>query len=369
MAEVIAQYDTFTEGHWGNLGPRSASDKQWGGINVLLTRQGNLTPVCASRALTFSNDTVGKVWGSYWAWGVDGHIYFIQQDGPAVTYSVKAFDPDPTSIPLAQTTIGTITGPLLYEPDWVGLIDTVYITVYGDKSYVITPSSSAMTTLTGGYGNAPAGRAMCMFGERLCVGGISDARFGSVPNRIHFSGDDTNNDPTNRNAWEDLNFFDVGADGTAVAAMVPLRDYLVVLLADQQIWIVTGVPGVNATARRMYGLHKGKGGSTNTRPSHIVADPAQTRVWLYDHTYRGPGRFNGASFQRVNQFGTPNSDRTADNTVNGATTPLGGADEFLMHGVAASRAAGEGVIGQELELIRFNGVYALVNRDVIAARS
>lgn len=367
MPDVLAAWDNFSGGHWGSVGPHTAPDTQWGGTNMLLTRQGNLAPVCASRAFTFSNATSGKVWGVNWAWGLDGQVYFVQQDAGAATYTLKSFTPDPTAIPLAQNSVGAINGPLVYEPDWVNLGSNLYVTIYGDKTYTVTPPGT-IATLTGSYGNAPAGRAMCLYGTRLLVGGISDARFGSVPNRIQFSGDDTNNNPTDRTAWESLNFFDIGADGTTIAALIPLRDYLAVILADQQIWVVTGVPGVNATARRIYGFHKGKGGSQNFQPSHVIADPAQTRLWLYDHTHRGPARFNGATFQTVPQFGTPNSDRVASSSARGATTPLGNADEFLMHGVAVSRAAGVDVIGADLELIRYNGSYGLINRTVIAAR-
>lgn len=368
MPDVLAAWSDFSGGHWGAVGPRVSPDTAWGGLNMLLTRQGNLTPVCASRAFTFSNATSGKVWGTNWAWGLDGQVYFVQQDGAATTYTLKSFDPDPTAIPLAQNSVGVIAGPVSYEPDWVTLASNLYVTVWGDKTYVVTPPTT-MATLTGSYGNAPAGRAICLFGERLLVGGVNDARFGVVPNRIQFSGDDTNNNPTDRTAWESLNFFDVGVDGTAIAAMVPLRDYLAVILADQQIWVVTGVPGVNATARRIYGFHKGKGGSQNFQPSHVIADPAQTRLWGYDHTHRGPFRFNGATFNTVPQFGTPNSNRVAPSRATGATTPLGNADEFLMHGVAVGRAAGAEVVGKDLELIRYGGVYGLVDRAVIATRS
>ena len=368
MAELLAQYDDLSGGHWGNQGPRTAPEKTFGGVNTLLTRQGNVTPVCASRAFTFNNMIAGYVWGTFWAWGLDGLVYQIQQTGASQLWNLYAWSPDITAIPLSVTTIGAITGPVTTEPDWTALQNQLYVTVWGDKTYVYTPSTATFASLTGSYGAAPAGRAICMFGDRLCVGGIKDARFGDAPNRIHFSGDDTANNPTDRTAWESLNYFDVGADGTPIAGLYPTRDFLVVVLADQQVWTVTGVPGVNATARRLYGFHKGKGGAGGYAPSHGVVDPAQTRVWMFDHAYRGPTRFNGASMSRVPQFGSPNASRVADEIVDGAVTPLGGPDEFIMHGVAVSRAAGEGVIDTSLELIRFNGAYGLVRRDVIGDR-
>lgn len=335
---------------------------------MLLTRQGNLTPVCASRALSFNSASAGKVWGFYWGWGIDGKVFFIQQDGAASTWKLKTFDPDPTAVPLPITEIGSITGPITVEPDWTALATTLYVTIFGDKTYAVTPSTGSLTALTGSYGAAAAGRAICLFGERLFVGGVNDARFGNQPNRLHFSGDDTNNDPTVRTAWESLNYVDIGVDGTPIAGLYPLRDFLVVVLADQQVWTVTGVPNATLTTRRIYGFHKGKGGSQRFTASHAVADPSQTRIWMYDHGYRGPVRFNGASLSRIPQFGTPTAGRLADATGNGAVTPLGGPDEFLMHGVAVSRAAGEDVSDAALELIRYNGIHSLVQRDVIVSR-
>jgi hypothetical protein len=368
VPEILATYDDFTGGHWGSVGPRGAKETQWGGVNILVTRQGNAAPCCASREFEFANATVGYVSGCHWAWGLDGLVYFIQQDGTAATWKLKAFDPDITAIPLSITQVGSITGPMAHEPDWVTLQNQLYVTVWGDQTYSYTPGTATLAALTGSYGAAAAGRAMCLYGDRLLVGGIKDARFGDAPNRIHFSGDDTNNDPTDRTAWESLNFFDVGADGTPIAGLYPTRDYLVVVLADQQVWTVTGVPGVNATSRRQYGFHKGKGGAGHFKASHAVVDPAQTRLWMFDHAYRGPARFNGATLSRIEQFGAPNASRAADNVVDGAVTPLGNPDEFLMHGVRVSRVAGEGVVANDLELIRYNSAYGLIQRSVIAER-
>jgi hypothetical protein len=367
---ILATWNDFAGGHWGAVGPRRAKDNQYGGVNMIVTRQGFVVPVCASRVLTFSNGSAGKVWGMFWAWGLDGLCYFVQQDGSAATYTLKAFNPDPTSLPLAQTNVGAITGPLVYEPDWVALNDNLYVTVYGDKTYVYSSGTGSLGTLTGTAGNAAAGRAMCMYGERLLVGGVSDARFGTVPNRIHFSGDDTNADPTARTVWEATNYVDIGAAGTPIAAMVPTRDYLVVFLEDQQVYVATGTFGPlgNVTVRRTSGFHKGSGAVEALRPSHVATDPAQTRVWMFDHTYRGPARFNGATLTRLREYGSPKANRTASGVVEGAVTAIGGPDEFLMHGVAMPRSAGEDVVSADLELLRMNGLFSIVNRDVIASR-
>lgn len=362
MTSALATWNDFSGGHWGSKGPRNAGENQWGGANVLLSRDGGLLPVTASRWLEISSASTGTVWGMFYAWGVDGRIYYLQQTA-STTFTVKAFTPDPTAVPISQQSIGNITGVATYDADWVAVGSTIYMTAYGDLTYAINTEAGSLATLTGSYGNAPAGRAACLYGERLMIGGISDARFGVHPNRIVFSGDDTNNDPTLRTAWETLNYFDIGADNSFITALLPIRDYLVVMTNDQQVWAVTGVPGSTITARRIYGFHKGSGAVENFQPSHAAVDPSQIRVWFFDHTYRAPSRFNGATVLRTPEFGTPTSDRVATAELDGPLAMLGGPDEFIVNGVALGRGAGEQTINNDLSLVRLNGVNHIMLSD------
>ena len=367
MTELLASWDDFSGGHWGARGPRGAKEHQWGGANLLLTRDGGLAPVCASRHLEIGDATNGSVWGMFYAWGVDGRIYYLQQTAPT-TFTVYRFTPDPTGGVLTQQSMGTISGVASSDADFTAVSTLIYMTVYGNKTYTLNSDSGTLTALTGSYGDAPAGRAICLYGERLLVGGVSDARFGNVPNRIVFSGDDTNNDPTDRTAWETGNYFDVGADNAFITALLPIRDYLVVMTADQQVWVVTGVPGVNATARRVYGFHKGSGAVENFQASHCAVDPSQIRIWFYDHTYRAPSRFNGATVARTPEFGTPTSDRVASVTLEGPLTMLGGPDEYMVNGVALGRGAGIQTVNQDLSMIRTAGINQIVLSDNLDAR-
>lgn len=372
MAEVLATWDKFGGGHWGAKGPRNAGENQFGGTNMVLTRDGGLVPVTASRWLQISSATNGTVWGMFYAWGIDGWVYYLQQTAPR-TFSIYRFEPDPSAGALTQQNVGTITGIATYDPDWTAVGSTLYMTVYGDKTYAINTGAGTTAKLTGNYGDAPAGRSMCLYGERLLVGGISDARFGSYPNRIYFSGDSTgfagaDPDPTDRTAWEDLNYFDIGADNSFITALLPIRDYLVVITQDQQIWVVTGTPGVNASARRIYGFHKGSGAVEYFQPSHAAVDPSQIRVWFFDHTYRAPSRFNGATVSRTPEFGTPTSDRVAESSQKGPLAMLGGPDEFLVNNVALSRNAGEATINKDLSLLRLNGINHVVLSDNLDGR-
>lgn len=374
MPDVISVWDDFSGGHWGNLGPTKAQPNQWGGLNMTLTKSGGLVPVCASRWMPLNASVNGKVWGMYWAWGADGRLYFVQQAGSSTTQSrVYRFSPTtPTTTSVVVNVLST-TSTFAYvpttEPDWVGVGNSVYMTVYGNKTYTIDTSGNTMIKLTGSYGDAPAGRAICLYGERLMVGGISDSRFGTQPNRIVFSGDDTGNDPTIRTAWESLNYFDLGADNDTIVGLYNMRDFLVVVMADEQIWIVTGTPNANISARRVYGFHKGAGSITAFLPSHGAVDPSQTKLWMFDHATRAPIRFNGANITKIQTVGIPHADREGDDLVEGQVAMIGGPDEFVMHGVAASRMASTYVTTtSKLELIRLNGTVTLMQNDNIASR-
>lgn len=366
MAEVLATWDNFKGGHWGAKGPRNAGDAQYGGVNMVLSRDGGLVPTCASRWLQISNPTNGGVWGMFYAWGIDGLVYYLQQTS-GTTFEVRRFNPDPTA-PVAQELFGSIAGVAYYDPDWTAIGNILYMTVYSDKTYAINTGAGTMAKVTGSYGDAPAGRCMCLYGERLLIGGVKDSRFGDHPNRIHFSGDDTGNDPTNRDAWESLNYFDIGADNSFIVALLPIRDYLVAMTQDQQIWVITGTPGTNAQARRVYGFHKGSGAVEYFQPSHAAVDPSQIRVWFFDHTYRAPSRFNGATVSRTPEFGTPTSDRIAEDSQKGPIAMLGGPDEYIINNVALSRAAGIDTINESLSMLRLNGVNHVIKSDNLDKR-
>src|SRR5438034_1149552 len=209
MAEVLARWDDFWAGHWGALGPRLAQGgslgprrrqyiSQNGGVNMQITNQGNLRPVNSSRWLQLDTTNNGKVWSIFWNWGGDGKVYYWQQgdSSHSTTFKVRRFTPDPLPASLPNTVSdmsGTVSATsFTYAPDWYSLqANTIYTTVWGDKTYTLNPQTGGITKLTGASGDAAAGRCITLYGERLMVGGTNDARFGTQPNRIVFSGDDT----------------------------------------------------------------------------------------------------------------------------------------------------------------------------------
>ena len=200
------------------------------------------------------------------------------------------------------------------------------------------------------------------------MGGIQDGRFGTHKNRIVFSGDDTNNDPTDVTKWEALNYFDLGADGTEIVGLYPAEDHLIVTLADQQIYLITGVLGATATARRIYGFHKGSGAVSSLVAADAAVDPDQQRLWMFDHTQRAPANLTGTQWAKVSGWGAPQVSRDATAVQEGTLAMVGGPDELIVYGVAAGLQAGAGVQDQKLALVRVNGAFGLMQRDVIGLR-
>ena len=363
MSEVIAVWDTFDGGHWGNIGPIKAQPNQWGGQNVTVDGQGRLAPVSNFVSLTVANTpSTGQLMGMFWAWGSDGRVYYVQnRTGSTTTSIVYRFSPDPTASNTI-TTVTTLTYLSSVAPDWALVADELYMTLYSNKTYRIAISGNTTSALAGTYGNAPAGRCIALYGERLVVGGVKDARFGNVPNRIVFSGDDTNNNPVDRTAWETLNYFDVGPPDAVITGLYATRDYLTVVMADQTVYTVTGVLGSTAVARRMNGYAKGSGAIESFAPSHGVVDPSQTKVWMFDHATNGVQRFNGASTSRLPGVGRPRQDRAQSTVPYGDLVALGGSDEFLAFGVEVGAEGGSKAnrASTPLTLVRKNSMNSIV---------
>lgn len=354
--ELLARWDDFSGGHWGAEGGTANRKGSWGGLNVALTRAGTLAPVAASRPFVFSNLADGEVYGLFWAWGVDGKVYFVQDVGGGDS-QIRCFTP---SFIGGAITIDDVGSPLGFVPvrlpAWTSFSDKVYLSLYGDKTYEINPTGPSYVALTG----APGGRAITSFGERLLVGGLDDAVFLTIGNRIAFT------DPGDLNTWPGLNFFDVGQDLTEIAGLYVMLDVLWIIFSDQSMWTFRGVPGsATASQRKAYGFHAGSGGINTFVHTNAVVDPAQARGWWFDHTKRGLARFNGSTVQHVPGFGMLTGERTSELNPDGLLVAHGGPDDVVVDRVPVPRAVGQGAAGESNMLLRVNGAFGLVDQGLI----
>lgn len=350
----LARVEDFSGGHWGVLGATKAKKGQWGGTNMAVTRRGGLAPVSAARRYTTNAET-GRVWGMRYAWGLDGLLYFVQDDAEAGV--VRRFNPADPDASITITDVGSCGLPTVV-PDWTIAAEFLYLTVFGQATYEINPSGPSVNEVTGGAGDAPAGRAICIYGDQMLVGGISDARFGVFPSRIVYSNFADFTD------WQDTAFLDVGGDGRQIRALVPMRDALLIVLEDGQLWVLQGVPGVNERLRRYHGFDRSAGAINAVLPQHVAVDPAQNKAWVYDHSIRAPARFNGASLNRIPGFGAVASTRTMVDEDQGNLAVIGGPDEVLVARIALPRTDGEAVPRWH-SLLRHNEAWAVIDEQVL----
>lgn len=365
--QVLATWDDFSGGHWGNLGPVRAQPNQYGGVNVLTDGQGNLAPMNSPETLLVSTLPTTNLLGLYWNWGGDGRVLAVTMATSTATAQVYGFLPSTTSV--TTTVMGSISSTAaINRPDFCTVSDTVYVTVYGGKTWQLTGVGTS-SKLTGTYGDAPAGNCIALYGERLVVGGVSDSRFSTVANRIVFSGDDTNNNPTDRTAWETLNYFDIGPTDRKITGLYPTRDSLVVLMEDQTVWLITGVLGSSAVARRVSGYDKGSGALRAFRQTHGAVDPSQTKVWLFNHENLAVQRFNGASMTPLPNVGITVQDRNGtldDLGYVGELQSIGGPDEIFALG-AAITADGTAGLNTARGIVRVAGRLAVFDATVFSA--
>lgn len=357
---MVGRWDDFSQGHWGSQGSESGHKGLWGGQNMLVTREGAVAPAPASRPLTFTNLALGEVFGVHWAWGVDGRVYFVQENlGEGGGVVVRRFTPSLTdAITVEDVTDGAYEWSGTRKPAWADFSGKVYLSLYGDKVYAIDPTANTATTLTGGGGDVAGGRTLVLFGERLMVAG-----FPSYPQRVNYS------EPADVGNFPALNFFDLGADQIEVAGLYVMLDVLVGVLSDQQIWSFRGVPGGVSTLRRVYGYHAASGGVSQFVHDNATVDPSQTRLWMFDHTARALARFNGGSFARIPGFGITDLDRQSTDDPDGIIVATGGPEDLLIDRIPVPRTAGRGAAGERNELIRVNNAFALVDQDVLTGPS
>jgi hypothetical protein len=143
-----------------------------------------------------------------------------------------------------------------------------------------------------------------------------------------------------------------------------MRDQCMIVLEDGQVWMLSGVPGVNASLRRYHGFDRGAGAISSFLPQHVAIDPSQTKAWVYDHANRGISRFTGASLSRIPSFGAPGDTRSMLGEQQGDVAVIGGPDEVLVGRVALPRIGAEGAAVWHT-LLRHNGAWAAVTQSVL----
>lgn len=156
--------------------------------------------------------------------------------------------------PITLTSIGTLTyvgGTFSRSYQALLLGNITWLVSSIDKLYKIDHDAGTVAAVAG----SPRGRAICQYGDRTIIAG-PDA-LGTTPdpnqNRLYYSA------PQNPADWSGtwsggpgaaLNYIDVGNPSTPIVGVYQLRDQLVIVKTGEW-WVLTGVPGVNDSLRRV----------------------------------------------------------------------------------------------------------------------
>lgn len=273
-AELLETYDDFRGGEFGLLGGKLAPKNAWTGRNVNVYRDGSIGPRDGLLEITPTGQANGAIAAFGSSAGVNGGNEIWYAQGTAI----RQFAPSAAVSAAYTGSIASGTKVL----DWVPIngFTQMYLVVPADRGYLVDHTAKTVVALTG----SPNGRAIALYGDRLIMGASG------AGNRLRYS------DAADPNSWPALNFIDVGSDSAVeIRALYVMRDFLVIVKASGETWILTGVPGVNETLRRVTPYEEGGGIFQCTR-GHMTYDGALWSVSMHDYS-PAVQRFNGARWE------------------------------------------------------------------------
>lgn len=238
-------YDNFNEGETGEHGDFLDGYRlfrgiliyrgTWHGTNVQRNIDGTISARPGLKKVALTGVPTGTVlgFGSTPVPGADG--FFV------IGTAVYGFDV------LNGGAVFTYTGALAKTPTfpvaYCGVGTGVFITSQGDQTYFLDPVAKTCTAVT----NSPGGTAICVYGDRLCVGNMG----GVNANQVQYSNAYTpGNAPAQRYPFPAVaNFFSVG-DDFQVTGLFPQRTHLAIS-KQTGWWVQTGTLGVNDVQRHV----------------------------------------------------------------------------------------------------------------------
>lgn len=228
MSQEILEYSDFSGGDYGRLENWRAPKNTFSGLNMLVSRTGELCVRPGVRDISPTGLTTGAVWHVGVRPDITTSFWFGQ--GTAIRY----FSALPPGGALA-----TASSALPNTPDYVAVFEG------GATSYIQTPNDngasfngSAITTL----GNMPDGAAIALYGDRLAVVPTS------APNTVVFSAAASFNNWT-ISAGNAVSVT-VG-DDDPITALIAQRTHLIIMKRNSAFYVLTGTPGTNESLRRV----------------------------------------------------------------------------------------------------------------------
>jgi len=223
------RYSDFSGGDYGETSPDRAPANTFSAKNMVVYNTGLIGPRAGVKSLGFSSKPTGVVMGMFWR-GTNPDL--------AVIVGTSVYRGTVTS-PGAMT---TFTGALASTPTQqvrgfeYGNKD-LYITSFGDKSYVLDFVGGTLTALTG----SPGGYDIALYGERMMVTGAS-----GFLTRVYYS------DAGDFTTWGATNWFDVPNSSGAATGGFAQRNQFSVMTQNGEWHALTGLP-TTGTLRRVTG--------------------------------------------------------------------------------------------------------------------
>ena len=260
----VKVFADFSGGEAGSLDLAKVPDNFWTGRNLVVYRSGALGPRPGLRLHALGRTPTGPINGLGYAGGarplvyVDGvAVWTVGEDGVARTAGNISAAPNPRiPVHFEATDAGNI---FMFVPN-------------GGRTYKIETMTGSGSLLDL---NTTGGVAGDIYGIRL-------VRTDTSGNRIYYSA------PNNVSSWPSGNFLDVVL-AKALVFLAEQRGHLTIVTIDGSWYVLTGVPGVNDTLRRITG---GKTVPPQMAPEAFV-DIGDDLIHYLSPINNYPGSFDG----------------------------------------------------------------------------
>lgn len=260
----------FSGGWYGTLDPAKVPDNMWDGRNIILYRDGSLGPRPGLKPFTLGRTTAGKVTGFHHTLSETKSLLYI--DGTHV-WSV-----DDNQSGAQVFDFGAMPGvsfndylqPIVNRDSsysYIGSLEGTGLSTVVRANFA-TNDLTTSASLTGGV-------SLSFYGTRLVVGNQLQLFYSQRLQAL---------------VGGAANFIDVTNKGGEIVFVSEQRGHLTVVTRDGQFYVLTGVPGVNDTLRRV--------ADVKLKPAWLsftsMVDVGDDIIYYLSPINNFPGQFDGA---------------------------------------------------------------------------
>lgn len=268
MARRLVLFDDWDNGEYHLRGAENAPKGSFSGQNLLVTRRSEVIPRLGMEEIT-TTGTLSTTAVSHAGIDFSGNIFIIQGTAiRSIQQNATSWNTAATALDVSPSAASAITR---------GGTNLHYYTDRTDSdSYSINTASS--TPVVTKLANSPGGKAIALFGERLCIGSTDSTTNRNV---LQFSAASDYTD------WPTENVIRIGSDQSDINAMYVQNGNL--LISKPEGWfIITGTLGVTETLRQLNNLPgpatQANGAVTN-RDMLVYSTNLSRHPYVFNGTY------------------------------------------------------------------------------------